>query len=413
MNNIRCTDINLKEKKMSKSSFKFAWVPNSKKVTKQDLPKNELDQKPGYIEQNSITNLVTTFKKSEFFRELKDFLKTDEYQKECKGKPQRYKQMPTLEQIPIIYLFTALAVQRKIDWEHLFRIVTTWDSRRPATVNVIRLPGTNTYYITDGQHTVLAIAIRAMLGLFDDVDASDWQNVLVNCQVVETGDFSFAREHFLGINGEDKLPILPFDKYKIHVFGSLLDNSRQEKYVMAHRKHDAFKSFDLTPVHPESVDRFKPGAIVHANLINKLDVEDIKFFGENHQTYWPQEPLDSIEMLPFQDLRKRLLKEGADFSSSEFKEFMRDLNALVKEVAGGWPEFKNLTQHVYPKYYKKVKGEASEGIPKDASLVLLMQLYKKAGGTYQYVPNNLLTRYSENKTQMFNHLDPAKKELFK
>jgi hypothetical protein len=118
-------------------------------------------------------------------------------------------------------------------------------------------------------------------------------------------------------------------------------------------------------------------------------------------------------MLPFQDLRKRLLKEGADFSSPEFKEFMRDLNALVKEVAGGWPEFKNLTQHVYPKYYKKVKGEASEGIPKDASLVLLMQLYKKAGGTYQYVPNNLLTRYSENKTQMFNHLDPAKKELFK
>lgn len=399
---------------MSKSkTFKFPWVPNSKPVTKKDLPKNELDQKPGYIEQNSIINLVDAFKKNEIFKELKEFLKTDEYKKQCKGKPQQYKQMPKLEQIPIIYLFTALAVQRKIDWDHLFRIITTWDSRRPSTVNVIRLPGTNTYYITDGQHTVLAIAIRAMLGLFDDVDTKDWQNVLVNCQVVETSDFSFAREHFLGINGEDKLPILPFDTHKIHVFGSRLDNSSQEKYVMADRKQAAFELYNLTPVHPESPERFKPGAVVHANLIKKLEVDDIKFFGENHSTYWPQEPLDSIEMLPFQELRKKLIKEGADFSAQEFKEFMRDLNALVKEVAGGWPEFKNLTQLVYPRYYKKAFGDTPAGCPRDASLVLLLQLYQKAGGTYQYVPKSLTTRYCENKTQMFNHLDTAKKELFK
>lgn len=399
---------------MSKSkTFKFAWVPNSKTVTKKDLPNNELDQKPGYIEQNSITNLVDTFKKSDFFKQLKDFLKTDDYKNECKGKPQKYSQMPKLEQIPILYLFTALAVQRKIDWDHLFRIVTTWDSRRPATVNVIRLPGTNTYYITDGQHTVLAIAIRAMLGLFDDVDKNDWMNVKVNCQVVETADFSFAREHFLGINGEDKLPIMPFDTHKIHVFGSRLDNSSQEKYVLAERKQSAFELYNLYPVRPESMDRFKPGAVVHTNLIKKLDVDDIKFFGENHNTYWFQEPLDSIEMLPFQELRKKLIKEGADFNAPEFKEFMRDLNALVKEVAGGWAEFKNLTQQLYPKYYVKAFGDKPAGCPKDASLVLLMQLYVKAGGTYQYVPASLTTRYCENRTQMFNHLTSAKKELFK
>lgn len=399
---------------MSKSKkFKFAWVPNSKPVTKKDLPTNELDQKPGYIDQNSISNLVKDFKNSDAYKELKDYLKSDEYKAECKGKPQRYNQIPTLERIPVIYLFTALAVQRKIDWDHLVRIVITWDSRRPATVNVIRLPGTNTYYITDGQHTVMAIAIRAMLGLFDDVDKTKWGDVLVNCQVVETSDFSFAREHFLGINGADKLPILPFDIHKIHVFGNRLDNSSQEKYVMAARKQKAFEEFNLIPVHPESIERFKPGAVVHANLIKKLEVEDIKFFGENHSNYWSQEPLDSIEMLPFQDLRKRLIKEGADFNSPDFKEFMRDLNALVKEVAGGWPEFKNLTQKLYPAYYKKAFKDDAKGCPADASLVLLMQLYKKAGGTYQYVPNSLLTRYREKKTEMFNQLDPSKKELFK
>ena len=394
-------------------TFKFKWVPNSKAVTKKDLPKNELDQTPGYVEQNSITNLVKDFKNSDFFKTLKDFLKTEDYKNDCKGKPQRYNQIPKLELIPILYLFTASAVQRKIDWDHLFRIVTTWDSRRPATVNVIRLPGTNTYYITDGQHTVLAIAIRAMLGLFEDVDKSDWMNVKVNCQVVETADFSFAREHFLGINGADKLPIMPFDTHKIHVFGSRLDNSKQEKYIIADRRQSALEKYNLIPVHPESTDRFKPGALIHCNLIRKMDVEDIHFLGENHKQYWPQEPLDSIEMLPFQELRKKLLKEGADFDTPEFKEFMRDLNALVKEVAGGWAEFKNLTQQLYPKYYVKAFSDNPAGCPKDASLVLLMQLYEKASGRYPYVPQSLTTRYCENKTQMFNHLDIAQKDKFK
>jgi hypothetical protein len=398
---------------MTKSNFKFTWKANTKKVTKKDLPENELDKKPGYIEQNSVTKLIQDFNDSNLLKGLKKILDSEEYKKERKGKPQRYNQMPKLMRIKIRNLFTALAVQRRIDWDHLIRIVTTWDSRRPVTINVIRIPGTDTYYITDGQHTALAIAIRAMLGMFPDVDPKDYLDVEVNCQVVETNDFSFAREHFLGINGEDKLPILPFDTHKIHVFGSRLDNSPQEKYVLAERKQAEFEKHDLIPVHPESVDRFKSGAVIDVNLIKKLDVEDIKFIGENHKTYWPQEPLDAMELLPFQDLRKRLIKEGADFSSPEFKQFMQDLNAIVKEVAGGYAEFKNLTQKVYPAYYEKAFGEKPTGCPRDASLVLLMQLYEKAGGTYAYVPTSLTTRYCEQGKTMFQCLAKEKRELFK
>lgn len=398
---------------MATSNFKFAWVPNSKKVTKKDLPENELDKKPGYIEQNSVTNLIQNFKDSDLLKALKKILESDEYKKDRKGKPQKYNQMPKLMRIKIRNLFTALAVQRRIDWDHLIRIVTTWDSRRPMTVNVIRIPGTDTYYITDGQHTVLAIAVRAMLGLFPDVDPQDFLDVEVNCQVVETSDLSFAREHFLGINGEDKLPILPFDTHKIHVFGSRLDNSSQEKYVMAERKQAELEKHDLIPVHPDSSDRFKPGAVIDVNLLKKLEVEDIKFIGENHKKYWPQEPLDAMEVLPFQDLRKKLLKEGADFSTQEFKDFMRDLNAVIKEVAGGYAEFKNLTQKAYPDYYEKAFGERPSGCPRDASLVLLMQLYQKAGGTYQYVPTSLTSRYCEQGKTMFQCLSKEKRELFK
>lgn len=252
-----------------------------------------------------------------------------------------------------------------------------------------------------------------MLGLFPDIDPNDFLDIEINCQVVETNDFSFAREHFLGINGDDKLPILPWDRHKIEVFGARLDNSSQEQYLMADRRQSMFEKHNLIPVHPESVDRFKPGAVIDVNLIKKLDVEDIKFIGENHSTYWPQEPVDAMEMLPLQDLRKRLLKEGADFNKAEFKQFMDDLNGLVKEIAGGFPEFKNLTQQVYPEYYFKAFGEKPTGCPRDASLVLLMQLYQKAGGKYQYVPKSLTSRYCENGKTMFQCLSKEKRELFK
>lgn len=398
---------------MAKSNFKFTWVANSKKVTKRDLPVNELDKKPGYIEQNSIIDLIQNFKDSLLFKGLKKVLESDDYKKERKGKPQRYNQTPKLMRIKIRDLFTALAVQRRIDWNHLIRIILMWDSRRPATINVIRIPNTQTYYITDGQHTVLAIAIRAILGLFPDVDPQDYLDIEVNCQVVETDDFSFAREHFLGINGEDKLPILPFDTHKIHVFGSRLDNSPQEKYVLAERKQSIFEKYNIIPVHPESTDRFKPGALIDVNRIKQLDPADIEFIAENHSTYWTQEPVDAMELLPFQDLRKRLEKEGADFNSSDFKEFMRDLNAIIKEVAGGFAEFKNLTQQVYPEYYERAFGERPVGCPRDASLVLLIQLYIEAGGDYKFVPRSLSTRYLENNKSMFQCLDKAKRELFK
>lgn len=401
---------------MATSTYKFTWVPNTKPVTAKDRPVNELDKQPGYVDSNSIEGLAKLFTDSPEFKQLKEKLETVDFKSSRKGKPQRYNQMPKMKRIAIRQLLSALAVQRKINFDHLIRIVTTWDSRRPATINVIKLPKSNTYYITDGQHTVLAIAIRAKLGLFPDINPDDWLDLEVNCQVVETSDFSFAREHFLGINGEDKLPIIPFEMHKIHVFGKRLDSptkETQEKYELANRIQCELEAWNLTPVHPDSPERFKSGAVVHSHLLTKLDVHDVRFFGENHNTYWPQEPLDAIEMLPFQELRKRLVKEGADFTTQDFKDFMRDINALVKEVAGGWPEFKNLTQALYPKYYEDAFGDTAAGCPKDASLVLLMQLYLKAGGTYQYVPKSLYTRYCENNTNMFKQLTPAQKAKFK
>ncbi len=398
------------------SGFKFKWVANSKKVNPKDRPVNELDQKPGYIDQRSIETLADQFAGSPEYKKLKELLLTTKFKDSRKGKPQRFNQMPKMRKVAIRHLLSALAVQREIDWDHLIKIITNWDSRRPMVINLIKLPKSNVYYITDGQHTALAIALRAKLGMFPDIDPKDWLDIEVNCQVVETSDFSFAREHFLGINGKDKKPLFSYDIWKIHVFGKRLDspsNETQEQYELANLIQTELESWNLFPMHPDSPDRFKPGSLIHCNLLPKLEVADVRFFGKNHDTYWPQEPLDPIEILPFQELRKKLMSAGCDLCGPDFEDFMRDLNALVKEVAGGWAEFKNLTQSLYPAYYRNAFGDKPAGVPRDASLVLLMQLYLRAGGTYQFVPKSLYTRYSENNTCMFAQLEQAQKDKFK
>lgn len=403
---------------MADTGFKFKWVPNTTPVSDAERPVNEMDKKPGQIDANSIETLADTFIGSPEFNTLKELLTGTDYLISKKGRPQKFSQMPKMKRIKIRHLMSALAFQRKVDFGHLMKIIHNWDSRRPAVINVIKFKQTSVLYITDGQHTALAIALRAKMGMFPDVDPADWLDIEVNCQVVETNDFSFAREHFLGINGLDKLPVVPFEDHKINVLGKRQDSPNddtQEKYEIPCRKQDALEKYKIYPVHPESTDRFKPGAFVHANLIRKIDVEDIHFFGNNHLTYWPQEPVDPMEVLPMQDLRKRLVKAGVDFETQEFKDFMRDLNAVVKEVAGGWAEFKNLTQQVYPLYYTVANDDECSGCPKDASLALLLQLYVKAGGTFvtQSTLGNLEAKYKEGGTEMFKQLSPAKRKLFK
>lgn len=400
------------------SQFKFAWKQNTTVVTDADRPVNELDRGPGQIDANSIETLANIAVGSPEYNTLKELLTGDEYKASKKGKPQRYSQMPKMKRIKIRLLLSALAFQRKVNFDHLMKIIYNWDSRRPAVINVIKHKDTGVLYITDGQHTALAIAIRAKMDMFPDIKPEDWLDIEVNCQVVETNDFSFAREHFLGINGDDKLPVVDYEDHKINVFGKRIDSpldDTQEKYELANRKQDTFELYKMYPVHPDSEDRFKAGAFVPCNLIKKLLVDDIHFFGQNHLTYWPQENVDAMEILPFADLRKRLIKAGVDFDTQEFKDFMRDLNAVVKEVAGGWAEFKNLTQQVYPLYYEAANDDECAGIPKDASLALLLQLYVKAGGTFvtKATLGNLEAKYKEGQTEMFKHLSPAKRKLFK
>lgn len=396
--------------------FKFAWVPNTEKVTKKMRPVNELDKKPGDIDAHNVEGMVADFEASESYKELQNDIKDVKYKARIKHIPQTYKLVPIIDDIALEDLMSALAVQRPIDHEHLRKIIRNWDSRRPAVINVIRDPITKLCYITDGQHTVMAYAMRARMGLFTDVAPKDWKKLTVKCQVVETADFSFAREHFIGINGADKLKLNGFDRWKNKVLSARQDLSTVDEYKIALEKQIELEKNNIIVTNgDDDVESSKPGSFNRPDLLDKVDIEDVRFFAQNHKQYWPQETVDAIEILPLQRLRKACIREGADLSSTEFKEFMRDLNAIIKETVGSWPRLKNLTEEIYTPYYRKAHNDPDfTGNPhKDASIVLLLKMYSRAGGTYKHFPKTLSEQFSENGYDMFDFINKAKKDLFK
>ena len=394
--------------------FKFTWVPNKQKVTKKMLPFNELDKVKGQVDAVSMIDMVTSFENSEFFKTLENDLKDKKYKSRIAQIPQEYKLIPKVEAIEVGVLFSALAVQRPIDHEHEMKIVRDWDSRRPAVISIVRDPITKMCFITDGQHTALAFALRAKLGLFPDVDSKDWKSIKVNCQVVETADLSFAREHFMGINGADKLKLDGFDRWKNQVLSARQDGSTVDEHKIALEKQIELENNDIIVTKNDLIESNKPGAFTRPDLLNKVDIEDVRFFARNHKQYWPQETVDAMEILPLQRLRKACVREGADINTTEFKEFMRDLNAIVKETVGSWARLKNLTEEIYASYYRKAHNDPDfSGNPhKDASIVLLLKMYKAAGGTYKYFPTTLSELFTENGYDLFDFLPKAKKDLF-
>lgn len=405
------------------NNFKFSWVPNKEPITAR--PVNVLDKLPNDYDIISVdaqaTQCLISFEKS-----IRDELAKTTYKN---IKPQRYDQRPKHQLISLDALSIARSFQRPYNGTHVKNIVLKWDSRRPAAIQVCHNPVTDEYYITDGQHTALAYAIRAKMGLFPDVNPEDWLNLKVDCMVVElevnedgSVDMSFCREHFMGINGGDKLKLADFDFYQNHVLAKRQDspnNETQDEYEIAFNKQVIMEQNDVIPVHKNSSDRFKAGALTGVTHLKDLSIEDVEFFSSNHKKYWPQEPVDAMELVPMQTLRKLIvskMRNSKEFDSREFKKFMEDLNATVKTTAGSWEQLKNLAQTTYAKYYREIMGDFAKSkisVPDDVSLVLLLKMYRAAGGDYKCIPDSVYTRYTENGDDLFNHLEPAKKELFK
>jgi len=316
-------------------------------------------------------------------------------------------------------LWSALAVQRPINNGHIKKILEAFDEKKVQYVNVLKIKHKNKFYyfIIDGQHTAVTYGVLSKWGYYeaDGVTADNWLDVEVKCQVVEFHNFTFAREHFLGINGGDKLKLAYFDKWKNYVLSKRQDNPNtvtKEFYEDAYAKQSIMESYDIIPVHEQDDENIdKPGAFVRVDLLKDMTEEEMHWWCQIHQWNWDYRSVDSFEVLPMVNLRHKI-KGTKSLTNQSIKEFILVLGNIIRNTVGSPAEFRRLSESTYKEWHKTANpGEKVPSCPADVSLALLLQIYYEHGGTFNNISKTFMDDYDDNGYTLFHALPQETQNL--
>jgi len=401
------------QRKLSNKKFDiFSWNHPLPVVDPADRPINVLDKKPDDHEAKSVESLVNDFLDNPIsniaFRNL-----------DKQGIVPSYNDIAKEQHIPLKELQSSLAVQRPVNHGHIKKIIENYDGKKVQFVNVLKIKYKKKYhyYIIDGQHTAVSYGALAKRGYFvsTGITAANWTDVKVKCQVVEFHNFEFAREHFLGINGGDKLKLAYFDKWKNYVLSKRQDNPNsitKDLYEDAFAKQEIMESYNIIPVHEkddENID--KPGAFVRVDLLKDFTEEEMHWWCQIHKWNWDDRSVDSMEVEPMVNLRNKI-KSKKSLKSKEIKEFIITLGNVIRNISGSPAQFRSLTEETFKEWYKTSNpGEKVPSTPRDASLALLLQIYEEHNGTFTNISKHFMEDYDDNGYKLFHALPQELQDL--
>lgn len=390
----------------------FVWENALPTVEADERPFNVLDKKPDDHEAKAVAELVNEFMASPLSNIAKRNI-------EKQGIVPAYEDIAEYEALPLKELLSALAVQRPLNHGHIKKISENYDGKKVQYVNVLKIKhkGKWYYYIIDGQHTAVSYGVMAQWGYFASVGitAANWTDVKVKCQVVEFHNFEFAREHFLGINGADKLKLAYFDKWKNYVLSKRQDNPKtitKDLYEDAFSKQVIMEKYNIIPVHEkddENID--KPGAFVRVDLLKDFTEEEMHWWCQIHKWNWDYRSVDSFEVLPMVNLRNKI-KSTKNLSNKEVKDFVITLGNIIRNISGSPAEFRRLAENTFKEWYKTANpGEKVPSIPADGSLALLLQIYEEHNGPFTNISKHFMEDYNDNGYKLFHALPQELQEL--
>jgi hypothetical protein len=219
----------------------------------------------------------------------------------------------------------------------------------------------------------------------------------------------------LGINGGDKLKLVYFDKWKNYVLSKRQDNPNSitnDLYEDAFAKQVIMESYGIIPVHEQDDENIdKPGAFVRVDLLKDLTDEEMHWWCQLHQWNWDYRSVDSFEVLPMVNLRRKIKGEKA-LSNKLLKEFVITLGNTIRNTVGSPAEFRRLAESTYKEWFKTANpDERVPSTPADVSLALLLQIYYEHGGTFNNVSKTFLDDYDDNGYTLFHALPQELQDL--
>lgn len=129
----------------------------------------------------------------------------------------------------------------------------------------------------DGQHT--AILLYVLCTMVFEINPADLDVPIVVYDVTSKAEI---RENFIGLNGEDKLPLDAIDIFQQMIYGVRVDGSENPSWVQAELKQQMLEQHKLFVTADKFDNTKEVGAISRLTEIEKASPQVVKQFG----IYW-------------------------------------------------------------------------------------------------------------------------------
>lgn len=169
-------------------------------------------------------------------------------------------------------------MQRLLDLEHVIDKFENFKATKVMPIQVYEDPDRPGKYIAwDGQHTAILLYVIAVMVF--EINPSEFEIPVV---VYDVHSKAEIRENFIGLNGEDKLPLDAIDIFQQMVYGVRVDGSNKPSWVQTELKQRMLEKHKLFVTADKFDNTDEIGAISRLTEIEKASPEVVGQFG----IYW-------------------------------------------------------------------------------------------------------------------------------
>lgn len=304
--------------------------------------------------------------------------------------------------------------QRLIDVGHCHDdILTKLDPRLLSPLFATKQKdGTNSCF--DTQHGIAVVGLLAKHGLWGN-DPKDWLNFKFPTFVIDEPHPSFTPEAALHRNGKGQKKWEPYDHHKIKVAAVRQHNNptQSKEYEDAEARHTLCELYEAIPLPSKHDDFGKAGTLPRTDVIYDWNLGTLEFILSTHKTYWHGTLVDSAAWGLYGNLVEHMQNNNFPVKGKEWKKFLNDFNATIKECFTDLANLRTATERAYTKYFRKAHPNLKNvpSCPNNAALAVVMKIYRDVGGDY-YLTGDV-NDFMQNGCDIYNELDDDTKEIIK
>lgn len=185
-----------------------------------------------------------------------------------------------------------VTMQRLLNLNHVLKMLANFKATKVMPIQVYEDPERPGKYVAwDGQHT--AILLYILCTMVFETNPADLDVPIV---IYDVSTKAEIRENFIGLNGEDKLPLDAIDIFQQMVYGVRVDGSETPNWLEAERKQQMLEKHKLFVTADKFDNTKEVGAISRMQEIMQASPEVVEQFGKYWSAIRKQRSVDPKEI---------------------------------------------------------------------------------------------------------------------